>query len=548
MRFIFTNNEEYIEMENSQKQQREKKSIEIRIENFLEHYEIRHPWYFWLIAYSIFAIIAILLTFAFLNFFFTLLYATDVNSARYLLSSLVQSQAAIIAIVITLTLIAMQTTSAQYSPRVTKIYSLSPHMSLLLISYILSITFGAILLQLLVGVEGPIPPLYVFFTSLSVWLTIVLAVALIPYLFYTLQSLNPERITKKIIGTLNANSNIFIGSDRDSFELVFDIIHSSIMRNDLTTVRGCTGLLTPHILEVISEKKTDEENSEIVKIYMRHLSQCARQAANLKDDQIMHLILENVLTVACHTAQKGLDIPTYQIFDDLIKIEKECFDNDLKAPLHSIEELLFKLGSIVIENELKESTYKVYLCFETIGKHAVARIDTIDRSNAYDWIVYGSYELLEKLGNFAIEKKNNNAISMVFPNLYGIGEYAFKKEQISIVHDVANSIIDLWEQCVKNNIEVPSIIRESYLAYHAYNYDHKKEGHSSYQYEERLLRIAIIAHQNNLESSKNNAVNLIRDLRKVNNKYYPLALQRLDIELGAIEKQILKEISNLVEK
>lgn len=535
-------------MEKSQKQQTEQKSITIRIEDFLEHYEIRYPWTFWLITYTIFASIAIFLTFAFSNFFFTILHRTDVNSARYLLSSLIQSQAAIIAIVITLTLIAVQTTSAQYSPRVTKIYSQSPHMILLLVSYILSITFGAVLLQLLEGVEGPIPPLYVFFTSLSLWLTIVLAIALIPYLFYSLQSLNPERITKKIIGTLNEKSNISIGPDRDSFELVFDIIHSSIMRNDLTTVRRCTGLLTPHILEVISEKKTDEENCETVKIYMRHLSQCGRQAASLKDDQIMHIILENVLTVACHTAQKGLDNPTYQIFDDLLKIEKECFNNDLKAPLHSILELLSKLGPIVIVNELKESTYRVYSCFEIIGKHAVDRIDEIDRSNPYDWIFFGSYEFLENLGNFAIEKKKSSAISMVYRYLYEIGDYAFKKEHVSWVHNIANSIIDLWENCVKNSIEVPTIMREIYLAYFAYEYDFKRDGHSSYQYEEKLLRIAIVAHKNKLDLSKNNAVNLLRDLGKVNNKYYALALQRLDAESSDPEKLILKEISDLVEK
>jgi hypothetical protein len=257
-------------MKDFQERQIEKKSIDTLFEDLLEHYEIRHPWYFWLIAYIILGIIAVQLTilFSHLNITFFHLNPTDVNSARYLLSSIVQSQAAIIAIVITLTLIAVQTTSAQYSPRVTKVFSQSPHMILLLISYILSIAFGALLLQLLEGVDGPIHPLFVLFASFSFWLTIVLAIALIPYLFYTLQSLNPERITKRIIGTFNKNSKISTGTDRDSFELVFDIIHSSIMRNDLTTVRECMRLLTPHILEIISEKKTNDENCETIKIYM----------------------------------------------------------------------------------------------------------------------------------------------------------------------------------------------------------------------------------------------------------------------------------------
>ena len=44
------------------------------------------------------------------------------NSARYLLSALVQSLAAIIAIVVTMTLVAVQLTASAYSPRVIDIF------------------------------------------------------------------------------------------------------------------------------------------------------------------------------------------------------------------------------------------------------------------------------------------------------------------------------------------------------------------------------------------------------------------------------------------
>lgn len=262
----------------------------------------------------------------------------------------------------------------------------------------------------------------------------------------------------------------------------------------------------------------------------------------------MHIILENVFTVACHTAQNGLDDSTYQIFEDLLKIEKECFDSDLKAPLYTIQDLLIKLGSICIANDLKESTYRVFYCLEKVGKHAVDRIDEIDKANPYDWIFFGSISSLEKLGDFAIEKKNKTALTMVFPYLYGVGEYAFKKQHISQVHNIANSIIDLWEKCVKNGIDVHTIMRDIYLAHWAYEYDIKKGGYSTYQYEEKLLRIAIVAHQNKLDNSKDNAVRLLRDLIKVSNKYYPFALRRLHDELPDPEKQILIEISHLVEK
>ena len=67
------------------------------------------------------------------------LFHTDANSARYMLSALVQSQAAIVAIVITLTLIAVQLTASAYSPRVIDIFKKNPDMWILLGCYGVSI-------------------------------------------------------------------------------------------------------------------------------------------------------------------------------------------------------------------------------------------------------------------------------------------------------------------------------------------------------------------------------------------------------------------------
>lgn len=50
------------------------------------------------------------------------LFNGSADSARYLLSALAQSQAAIVAIVITLTLIAVQLASQVYSPRVMDLF------------------------------------------------------------------------------------------------------------------------------------------------------------------------------------------------------------------------------------------------------------------------------------------------------------------------------------------------------------------------------------------------------------------------------------------
>ncbi len=61
---------------------------------------------------------------------------TEPTSARYMLSALIQSQAAIVAIVVSLTLIAVQLTASAYSPRVIRIFRDNPDMWLLLGLYL----------------------------------------------------------------------------------------------------------------------------------------------------------------------------------------------------------------------------------------------------------------------------------------------------------------------------------------------------------------------------------------------------------------------------
>jgi uncharacterized membrane protein len=53
---------------------------------------------------------------------------TDIDSAKYFLSSMVQAQAAIVSLVITLTLIAIQMAGSSYSPRVVDVMKKNPDM------------------------------------------------------------------------------------------------------------------------------------------------------------------------------------------------------------------------------------------------------------------------------------------------------------------------------------------------------------------------------------------------------------------------------------
>jgi uncharacterized membrane protein len=141
--------------------------------------------------------------------YFDLLH-TDANSARYMLSALVQSQAAIVAIVVSLTLIAVQLSASAYSPRVIDIFKKNPDMWILLGFYGLSIFYGLFILKLLEGAEGDFvsqsaiwpsfyPPLSLEHgVSFAYWLGAFTFVILISYMLNIMDLLKPENIINRL--------------------------------------------------------------------------------------------------------------------------------------------------------------------------------------------------------------------------------------------------------------------------------------------------------------------------------------------------------------
>lgn len=74
---------------------------------------------------------------------------TDVDSARYMLSALVQSEAAIVALVVTLSLVAVQLAAQSYSARVIEVFRRAPDLWILMGIYGIAIFYGLGVLKLI---------------------------------------------------------------------------------------------------------------------------------------------------------------------------------------------------------------------------------------------------------------------------------------------------------------------------------------------------------------------------------------------------------------
>jgi hypothetical protein len=286
------------------------KTIKNKVHDGWVNYEsIIRLWIARLIVYFMYLAVVVLVCFLLFNYFN--LFHTEVSSARYLLSALVQSQAAIVAIVITLTLIAVQLTASAYSPRVIGIFKKNPDMWILLGCYGVSILYGLFILKLVVGADGdvvsqsaiwslgPISISFEFCVSLAYWLGAFTFVLLFPYLLNIISLLKSENIIKRL--AIEITKDKILNPKEDPVQPVVDIIHGSIMKYDLETTRVGLKTVTDQVLKIICPD--DEKN--ISRPFCDHLTRVGRLAISREDEESTLEVIGNLENFAKSTAEKG---------------------------------------------------------------------------------------------------------------------------------------------------------------------------------------------------------------------------------------------------
>jgi uncharacterized membrane protein len=260
----------------------------------------RHLWTARIFVYSALFLLVIFVS-AILFTHFNLFH-TDANSARYMLSALVQSQAAIVAIVITLTLIAVQLTASAYSPRVIDIFKKNPDMWILLGCYGVSIFYGLFVLKLVEGTEGEVvsqsaiwslgsvPISFEFCVSLAYWLGVFTFVMLFLYLWNIIGLLKPENVIKRL--AVEITKAKILNPKEDPFQPIMDIIHGSIMKYDLETTRVGLKKVTKQVIEIIDS----DGEEKISECFRGHLTRASRLAISREDEESTAEVIKSLET------------------------------------------------------------------------------------------------------------------------------------------------------------------------------------------------------------------------------------------------------------
>jgi len=305
------------------------------------------------------------------------LFHTNIETAHYLLSALVQSEAAIIAIVITLSLVAVQLTASSYSPRVIDIFKESNDLKIVMGSYIFSMMVGFIVLKNISDIYGVCDE---FFISLSLFLGFYCFVALVPYISNTLTTLNPLVLINKFSQEITKVTLLEADPILPTFKIIERFIRSDY--NDYNIVEQGLNIVKNRICSIF-EKETFNfrEDGSISLGIFNHFDELYKLALEKKDDITLQILIKNIEAI------------------ELKAIERK-YENIIDRGIGSLE--------VIGRSTIDEFTFR---SIQTVGSLGVIgeslKKDKVKYQNKIDRII----NILEIIKNRGNEISNGHVIS-----------------------------------------------------------------------------------------------------------------------------------------
>ena len=398
-------------------------------------WRLRHLWPSRILEY----LIPFFLVVSFAPWIFTQLelYSTNAYSSRYFLSAMVQSQAAIVAIVVTLTLVAVQLTASSYSPRVTRIFRDNPDMWLLLFVYGLSISYGLLILKQI--------PTYgllsktLLFRSLESHIISAYSVGgftfliLFPYMWNTINLLNPSTILGRL--SLKITKEDLFASEDDPIQPIIDIIHGSIMRYDLETTRVGLNMMTDHVVALLATEINPDEDLQAIMNGIRELVctplEFAGKLALSKDDEkSASEVCKNLQKLGVSIVRKmmGLEGAATQAVASLEAVGRAAADKSLEdTVIHAIMSLE-AVGQAAANKPGQGGQYLLDL--ESAVEQAAQSLGIVGRAAAdksLEDAAFHAVESLGALGQVAADKCFQVAATRAAMSLEAVGQAVVDK-------------------------------------------------------------------------------------------------------------------------
>jgi hypothetical protein len=342
---------------------------------------------------------------------------TDANTARYFLNTLVSSEAGILAIVVTLSLIAVQLAASSYSARVIDLFMKTPDPWMLMLVYIVAMVYSLGVLKMVD--EESISSLEIY-VSLSYYMGIFAFTALILFIWNTFGLLQPfsiidrlsERITMQHILSLLSRQSPF---NNDPVQPIIDIVLGSWGKYDYETMGyGLRAISSRADCVLREDYSRPAEKARVADHISGHFFKVGTLALNRKDEDFAG-----------------------NVFLSLSSIGLVATQEQLEGTVLSILKFFGNTGIRAAEEKLEKIAFEAVRHLRSVGEAAVLRqMGDAARTAAF---------YMAEVGVVAAEQKLENTASYVATNLEEFGVTAARQNLNGIVQQCDLSLNDVRE-------------------------------------------------------------------------------------------------------
>jgi len=382
---------------------------------------------------------------------------TNVDSARYLLSALIQSEAAIVAIVVSLSLVAAQLAASSYSTRVIEVfinYKKNPEPLILLLIYGSAMFWGLAVLKLIEKDNSYLnnQSNLEAYISFSYYLGFFAFIALVPYIKNTLELLKPsvlfnllaEKITKQnILESIEEKQKEI--NDNDPILPIVDIVRGALMKYDYETVRDGLRTIRNSVDSIFQNEKIDVKDDEkISKHIFVHLTRLGRLAVSKDDIESTQEVLTTLHKNGMTAVEQRLKYAGQQAAVSLGKIGKAGVKQNLNdVTLKTIDNLTM-MGKEATKQELEEVMEQVVFSLEDIGKAAAEQ--------KYEQAIFRVINSLLKIEREAIKQEQDKTTAQVADPLGRCGISRTQQGPKDVTWKIALSLYNIGQETIRQEL------------------------------------------------------------------------------------------------
>lgn len=306
-----------------------------------------------------------------------------------IISLLVQSEASVIAIVITLSLVAVQLTSSSYSTRVIDIFKKSWSFRSVVLLYLAAIIIG--LITLIFNYNGLSNNIQMLIL-IDYYLGIFVFLMLIYFIFTIFNLLKPNKMIDLLANNINKNNiiktvekpkidrkiksndeffnyynlNLYkpkINSDKEPIQPIIDIMESSLLKNDFETFKHGLKVIEKKIDLILKEKMDKNDKEIILCLILTYLTRMGLITINMGDEESIHDLTTSIKFYGIKAIKEDCDYETVLAISSFNKIITSSIKNRLEYSTSISTMYLREMIEITIqfEKDTLDLTYRVLI-------------------------------------------------------------------------------------------------------------------------------------------------------------------------------------------